>query len=1000
MKISRRLCGVWIQIVVATAVGAGCSERPPAPDTTTAGNAEVDALFAQWDVPGSPGCGLAIAQGGELVYSRGYGYANLDYGIPITPDSVFDVASVTKQFSAASIVMLAQEGRLSLDDNVRQWLPELPEFDQPITLQHMLNHSSGLRDYLTLFPLAGRNDHFPISHPQILAMMSRQRAPDFAPGEQYSYSNTAYMLLAQVVERVSGQSFGEFTAQRIFEPLEMHSSFMYDNREKVVPHRSIGYYLQDDGSARIVHNYNFDVAGDGQLYSTMEDLLLWDEYLHGAEKAAIHAQLLTDQFLNNGDFIDHAQGIRQQQYRGLETVGHSGSSWGFRTELVRFVDAGLSVAISCNMDNISPQRLARQVADIYLVDSLGSEPEPANTELAEEEPAPARPAARLEQLADFVGIYYSEELDATYRFTLHDDALFVQIEQERPVVVVPTSNDRFEFAFHPEGWGGPSDIPVEFDRNRAGEVAGSGSVLAMGPASYSSGAKERIMSMRNYAGLLFATLVIVACSPQESEPGGTVITNARVVDGSGAPSSVMNVRIVGERIAAVGDFEPSSGDAVVDATGLVLAPGFIDTHSHHDYGLLETPGALAAVSQGITTLIAGQDGGHEYPLAEEFGLLDAEPGAVNVASYAGHGTLREQVLGDDYQRHATADEVAAMVELLRIEMEAGALGLSSGLEYDPGSFSDTAELIALARESARHGGRYITHFRSEDQYFWEALDEAAEIGREAGLPVQISHIKLAMTRWWGQADKLKAKLDKIRASGVDMTVDVYPYGAWNASFSWLTTLFPDRDLDRRDGADYILNDMLSPAGIVIPDFLPDPAYNGMSVEEIAAIRETDDATTLMDLLKEEAAYQGGTSPMLGFAMDEPDIESIMAWSHTVICSDGELDGPHPRGFGAFTRFLGHYVRDRKVVSLEEGIRKMTALSAANVGIEERGLIEVGRYADLVLIDLENVIDRATYDKPNVPSDGIEAVWVNGQVVFDEGSTTGKRPGKTLRHQRD
>jgi N-acyl-D-amino-acid deacylase len=503
------------------------------------------------------------------------------------------------------------------------------------------------------------------------------------------------------------------------------------------------------------------------------------------------------------------------------------------------------------------------------------------------------------------------------------------------------------------------------------------------------------MSNRSLAilpGILFA---LAACAPDAPGPAGTVIVNARVIDGSGGPSQDVSVRVVLDRIAAVGNFEPAANDTVIDAAGLVLAPGFIDVHSHHDHELLERPEALAVVSQGITTIVAGQDGGQQYPLAEFFASLEASPVAINVASYAGHGTLRGQVMGEDYQRPASDAELAAMSGLLQSEMEAGALGLSSGLEYDPGSFSVTGELVTLASVAAAHGGRYISHIRSEDQYFWEAIDEVITIGREARLPVQVTHIKLAMTRWWGQADRLTLKMDDARAAGVDITADIYPYRAWNSSFSWLRTLFPERDLDRRDGAEYVLRDMLSPEGILLPDFVPEPAYNGLTIAEIARIRETDPETALMDLLKADVAM-GGRSSMLGFAMDEPDIEAIMAWPHTVIGSDGELAGPHPRGYGAFTRVLGHYIRERKVYSLETGIQRMTSLSAQHVGIAERGSIEVGHFADLVLFDADSVIDRATPEAPHVTSVGIEKVWVNGQLVFEGGESTGQRPGKPLR----
>jgi N-acyl-D-amino-acid deacylase len=504
--------------------------------------------------------------------------------------------------------------------------------------------------------------------------------------------------------------------------------------------------------------------------------------------------------------------------------------------------------------------------------------------------------------------------------------------------------------------------------------------------------------MNRLAVAWLSWMLAATCAWADGGPSGIVIVNARVIDGSGGPSRSVNVRIVGERITAVGEFEPPAGDTVVEAGGLVLAPGFIDAHSHHAIGLLEAPDAIAVVSQGVTTVVAGQDGGHPYPLAAFFARFEASPASINVASFAGHGTIRGQVMGDDFRRPATPQELSRMQTMLASELEAGALGLSSGLEYDPGSYSVPAELVELARVAAAQGGRYLSHIRSEDQYFWEAVDEVINIGREAGLPVQVTHIKLAMTRWWGQADRLKSKLDAARASGVDITADIYPYTAWNSDFSWLVTLFPERDLDRREGADYILQDMLSPEGILLPDFRPEPAYDGLTIAQIAEIRGSDPATTLVELLKADAEAGGG-SPMLGFAMSEPDIEAIMAWPHTVIGSDGELASPHPRGYGAFTRYLAHYIRERGVLSLEEGVRRISALSARQAGIADRGLIAPGYYADLVLFDPARVADRATYEDPHQPSVGIARVWVNGVLVLDGGQVTGNRPGAVIRHSR-
>jgi len=460
--------------VTILTLGVGCTrqDNTEARVATGIADAAVDAIFASWDVPGSPGCALAVAQDGTLKYTRGYGYANLDYDIPITPQTVFDVASITKQFNAASLTMLALEGKLSLDDNVRKWLPELPEYQWPITLRHMLYHISGLRDYLTLFPLAGRDDYYPISHEQILAMMSRQRELISPPGDQYRYSNTAYMLLAQVLERAGGKSLGEMTRERIFEPLGMEGSRMYENLEETIPRRATGYDRDDDGHMRVVHNYNFDVAGDGQLYTTVEDLLRWDNYLHGAEKPAIYPLMLAEGHLNNGDAIGYAQGIVIHQYRGLRTVEHSGSSWGFRSELVRFVDPGLSIAIACNSDFARPGVLAERVADHYLADQLGptsSEEEPGSGRETPDR-VPGAPELTTDQLAEFAGEFFSDELDATYRFTVADGGLVVRIEQEPPLEVLAAAADRFEFAFQPHGWSEARTVSLEFDRNRNGDI--------------------------------------------------------------------------------------------------------------------------------------------------------------------------------------------------------------------------------------------------------------------------------------------------------------------------------------------------------------------------------------------------------------------------------------------------------------------------------------------------------------------------------------------------
>jgi N-acyl-D-amino-acid deacylase len=499
-------------------------------------------------------------------------------------------------------------------------------------------------------------------------------------------------------------------------------------------------------------------------------------------------------------------------------------------------------------------------------------------------------------------------------------------------------------------------------------------------------------------------------SPPPGEPGGsgaTLIVNATLVDGTGAEPRAGSVRVSGDRILAVGTLEAEPGERVVDGAGLVLAPGFIDTHSHADDGILEYRDALAAVSQGITTAVVGQDGGSADTLAAFFGRVARAPPAINLASYVGHNTVRALVMGSDYRRHATAGEVARMQALVRQGMRDGALGLSTGLEYDPGIYSSHAEVLALARTAAESGGRYISHIRSEDRRFWEAVDEILEIGRRTGMPVQISHIKLAMRDLWGHADSLIALLDRARASGVNVTADVYPYTYWQSN---LAVLLPERKLDDRAAAQFALDQVAPPEGLLLSLYAPDPSYVGRSVAEIARLRGSDPVTTYLDLVGRAEAFRvqrdkrgptAGSEPVdmvIGTSMKEPDIERIVAWPFVNFCTDGSLVDRHPRGRGSFPRLLGRYVRERHLLTLPEAVRKLSGLAAANVGIRERGTIAAGNFADLVLFDPATVIDRASLEDPSALSAGIHTVWVNGRVVFQNGRATGEFPGRVVRRQ--
>ncbi|HJQ21527.1 MAG TPA: serine hydrolase [Gemmatimonadaceae bacterium] len=493
------------------------------------------------------------------------------------------------------------------------------------------------------------------------------------------------------------------------------------------------------------------------------------------------------------------------------------------------------------------------------------------------------------------------------------------------------------------------------------------------------------MRLSTIALLAFAPVALVNAQ-------GTLIVNARVIDGTGTPARPAEVRIVGGKIEAIGHWARNPADRVIDAHGLTLAPGFIDTHSHHDRGLNEHRDALAVVSQGVTTIVAGQDGWSDFPLASFFSRLDSQPAAINVASYVGHGMLRSRVMGDDYRRVATDAEVARMRDLLREEMAAGALGLSTGLEYDPGIFSSHNEVLALAKVAASAGGRYISHIRSEDREFWQALGELIDIGRVTHMPVQVSHMKLAMRALWGQGPRLIATLDSARRAGINVTADVYPWTMWQST---LTVLYPKRNFSDSAETRFVLSQVAAPEDLVIGDYALNRAYEGKNLAQIAAMRGSDPATTLMALIAESQGARADES-VVARGMDERDIATIMRWPFTNFCSDGELDGAHPRGFGSFTRVLGKYVRDEHVLTLEDAVRRMTTLAAANVGITDRGRILPGMAADLVLFDPNTVGDRATLADPHALSTGINTVWVNGEIVYEKGRTTGRFPGRVIR----
>ena len=491
-------------------------------------------------------------------------------------------------------------------------------------------------------------------------------------------------------------------------------------------------------------------------------------------------------------------------------------------------------------------------------------------------------------------------------------------------------------------------------------------------------------------------LLLISLTSCQKESFDLIIRHATVLDGTGAPGLIADIGVRADTISFIGDLEKAEGKEIVDAKGLMLSPGFIDTHSHHGWGLRKQPDALAAVSQGITTIVVGQDGGSEVPLKKYFEHLVDSPVAVNIASYSGHNSIRRKVMGDDFKRKATPDEISEMKKILRLDMESGALGLSTGLEYDPGIYSAKEEVVELSKLLPEFNGRYISHLRSEDRYFHQAVDEIIEIGKITGVPVQISHFKLAMRKLWGQADEVLGKLNSARADGIQISADIYPYPYWSST---IRVLFPDRNFSDLNEAKLILSEVTSAEGILFSSYDPNPEYNGKTLAEVALIEKKSPELMLIELIRrlDECEKKNGDcdGSIVATSMDEADIEKLMQWPYTSICSDGASSGRHPRGFGAFPRVLSKYVREQKTLELPEAIRKMTDLSAQQMGLKKRGRIAVGNYADLVLFDAALIRDRSTTQKPQETAAGVVRVWVNGKPVYSMGKTSGQLPGKVL-----
>ena len=525
--------------------------------------------------------------------------------------------------------------------------------------------------------------------------------------------------------------------------------------------------------------------------------------------------------------------------------------------------------------------------------------------------------------------------------------------------------------------------------------------------------------------LISLTVLFSACAPEpasNTEPFSIVLAGGTVYSGADKEPLVADVGISGERITAIGDLSGREAELRLDVSGLAVAPGFVDIHSHAvrddpDDGIFRWPDAENLIRQGVTTVVGGPDGDSPLPISDTLTAIEANPAAVNFATFVGHGSIRGLIVGEE-DRPATEEELQSMRGEVAKAMQDGAFGLSSGLIYPPGRFASTEEVIELAKVAADYGGVYISHMRQEGLEVLKSVAETIRIGEEGGLPTQLTHHKIVGAPMWGKSVDTLAMVDEARARGVDVSIDQYPYTASSTS---LTILFPGWSLDGGRGA--LLERLADPqqrqkakeeivyrietdrggndpANVVLANCPHDKTINGLNLSEVLrqqerAVSKENAAELLMELV------EAGNCSAVFHAINEDDVRRIMRHPVTMVASDGGIEAPtervpHPRNYGTFARVLGYYVRQQNVLSLPSAIHKMSALPADRIRLSDRGRLEVGAVADITVFDPDMIIDNATFDDPHQYAGGTHHVFVSGEAVLLNKEMTGARPGRVLR----